>query len=193
MPESTLAALPLLDLTRRYCEPHRRYHSLHHVLEMLEYYHEFVALHSNQLTYDPAQVLAIWYHDAIYEPTRKDNEEASARLMLTQLGPLGVDPEVLEAAAQIIRDTVTHEPSSLRSALVLDLDLLPLSADWDRFMHDTGLIREEYGHVPESDWVEGRRKFIANMLNRPRIYTGMPDEVESTARNNLLRQLDLLG
>ncbi len=39
---------------------------------------------------------AVWFHDAIYDPTRQDNEAESARLARARLTADGVDPAVVE-------------------------------------------------------------------------------------------------
>ena len=59
------AAALLLDLTRRYAEPHRHYHTLEHVAGML--------YEGRAFPLDDGQVLAVWFHDAVYDARRSDN------------------------------------------------------------------------------------------------------------------------
>ena len=54
-------------------EPHRYYHNLQHIHDML--------LNDNLII----NGLTIWYHDAIYDPKRNDNEERSAELAESEL------------------------------------------------------------------------------------------------------------
>ncbi len=80
----------LLELTRRYEEPHRRYHALPHIADMLH--------RGRDLQLDDVQVAAIWFHDAIYDPRALDNEAQSAALAV---GPVLVDlPRVGVAAGR---------------------------------------------------------------------------------------------
>jgi predicted metal-dependent HD superfamily phosphohydrolase len=59
-----------------YQEPHRAYHNLQHIKECLALSGRVreVAAVTEVLTF------AIWYHDAIYDPKAKNNEERSADL-----------------------------------------------------------------------------------------------------------------
>ena len=67
----------LMELTRRYTEPHRRYHDLRHIADML--------CKGEALKLSDEQVMAVWFHDAIYDPTSKTNEADSAVLAVEKL------------------------------------------------------------------------------------------------------------
>ena len=61
-------------LVAAWSEPHRRYHDLAHLAAVLGLVGELGG------TTDPDAVrLAAWYHDAVYDPERSDNEEISAQ------------------------------------------------------------------------------------------------------------------
>ena len=64
-------------LEKLHCEPKRAYHTLVHLEEMVGYLRLFPQLDS------PSIVLAIFFHDAIYDPTSGTNEEDSAKLFRT--------------------------------------------------------------------------------------------------------------
>lgn len=170
----------LLELTRRYCEPHRHYHAIGHVAAMLQ--------RGSQLGIDDAQVLAIWFHDAIYDVHRADNEERSAELAETLLRGAGYPVETVATVAQIVRDTKTHRPTIESSKLVLDLDLMSLALPWPEFAANTEAIRREYAHVDEAAFREGRRRFFTAMLERPKLFwTPFGEGLEARARANLAK------
>lgn len=172
----------LLELTQRYTEPQRHYHGIGHIADMLE--------QGRGLALTAVQVLAIWFHDAIYDPTRDDNEEQSARLALARLPQQGVAVADAEAVAAIVRDTKGHVPTHALSPAVIDLDLAALAAPWPRFAANTEAIRREYAHVPDAAFVAGRKHFFARMLERPRLYwTPFGEALEPIARANLARSL----
>lgn len=170
----------LFELTRRYCEPHRDYHDLRHIADML--------VRGRELALDAVQVAAVWFHDAIYDPRSATNEADSAALAERSLAAIGWQPDAIASAAAIVRDTKGHVPSSPAAAPVLDLDLASLAAPWAEFTANTARIRFEYAHVPEADFVVGRRRFFAAMLQRERLFwTPWGQRLEATARANLVR------
>ena len=64
-------------LFHAYTEPHRCYHNVQHIVECLDLYRQVKAL-----LCQPAWVeLAIWFHDAVYDPQSNENEMRSALLM----------------------------------------------------------------------------------------------------------------
>src|SRR5947208_5249742 len=95
-------AYPVFDrLVAAHTEPHRSYHTLEHLAEMFK-----VAGKLADAANDPMAVqLAIWFHDAVYDPRATDNEERSATLAVELLTPLGIPAETLSHVACMIRAT----------------------------------------------------------------------------------------
>jgi len=170
----------LLDLTRRYTEPHRHYHGIEHIAHMLAV--------GAPVGIDEVQVMAIWFHDAVYDPTRNDNEEASAQLAERLLADGGWAPTDVAAVASIVRDTATHTPTSARAGLVIDLDLMGLAAPDPIFDRNSANIRREYDHIPDAEFGAGTVAFVDAFLARPSIYhTAWGKPLEALARANLAR------
>ena len=86
----------------RYNEPHRYWHNLDHIKNMIN-----CAKSRNILSDD--LFLAIVFHDIIYNPKVNNNEEQSAELLCKY-----IDNEEIK---QAILDTKTHEPKSELSAM----------------------------------------------------------------------------
>jgi predicted metal-dependent HD superfamily phosphohydrolase len=172
----------LLELTRRYLEPHRQYHTLEHIAQMLHL--------GRNLALDDGQIMAIWFHDAVYDPRSKTNEHDSAALATARLAAAGWAQPSCQRVAAIVLDTARHEPSSADAAPVLDLDLAPLAVAWDEFTRNTARIRAEYAHVPDAEFAAGRAAFFRAMLQRPRLFcTAFGARFEAPARANLQRAL----
>ncbi len=167
----------LLDRLRdRYAEPHRHYHTLEHIEHCLE---EFDPLQAA----DPEAVeLAIWFHDAIYDTRRHDNEERSAEWLLQEL------PEARRAAALILV-TKHHKASTPDEALLVDVDLAILGQSEERFDRYERQIRAEYAWVPEDVFRRKRAELLDGFLARPFIYGTEPfrAKYEAAARANLSR------
>jgi predicted metal-dependent HD superfamily phosphohydrolase len=185
------------DLVRAYAAPERHYHNLTHIEAMLE----LMRTHKHALS-DPQTVeAAIWFHDAIYDTRRHDNEEKSAELAAGRLAGL-LSPERIVLIACMIRATAGHHvPDGLDDsqqrdcALFLDTDLSILGSTPDVFAAYEDAVRREYGWVPDALWREGRRKVLQGFLDRPAIYMSPQFRAshEAAARANLTRSLERLA
>ena len=173
------------QLVRAYGEPQRHYHTLQHLRECLA---QFEA--ASMLARRPAEVeLALWFHDAVYDPQRKDNEERSAEWARASVLAAGCAPEVAERVAALVMATKAHvapgdDPDA---ALLLDIDLAILAAAPARFAEYEKQIRAEYAQVPDADFRAGRARVLEGFLARDRIYVtdAFHDALEGRARSNL--------
>lgn len=182
---------------RAYKAPDRHYHNLAHIEAMLD----LMRWHGGALS-DPASVeAAIWFHDAVYDTRRHDNEERSAELAAERLAGV-LSPDRIERIASMIRATAGHVvPEGLDDAarrdcaLFLDMDLAILGSTPDEFAVYEDAVRREYGWVPEALWIEGRRKVLQAFLARSTIYASPPFRArhEAAARENLTRSLERLA
>ena len=68
------------DLYTRYTAVDRRYHDIRHIDDCLQLFDTVRALASQP----DAIELAIWFHDAIYDSHKSDNEASSASLARTK-------------------------------------------------------------------------------------------------------------
>ncbi|MBC6462400.1 HD domain-containing protein [Actinomadura sp. HBU206391] len=182
-----------VDLTARYAEPHRRYHTREHLTDVLDVVDE-LADHAD----DPDAVrLAAWFHDAVYDPQRGDNEERSAWLAERMLTDTDLGPETIAEVARLVRLTATHAPAeSDRNGQVLcDADLAILAADPERYAAYAAAVREEYDFVPDEPFNRGRADVLRQLLELPRLFSTPTarDRFEATARHNVETELLLLG
>jgi predicted metal-dependent HD superfamily phosphohydrolase len=168
------------DLVARYREPHRRYHTLQHLEECFARFDEL-----RPLAEHPREVeLAIWFHDAIYDTRRSDNETRSAQFAKAATGSM------------LVHDLVTitsHEavPQPMDAKVLVDVDLWILGAPQPRFDEYEAQVREEYGWVPAFVYRKKRREVLESFAARPAIYNTAPfvQRYEEQARANLARSL----
>ncbi len=188
----------LAGLRARYAEPHRSYHTQSHVDAMLAGLSGL-----GPSVADPAGVeLAIWYHDAIYDPARSDNELLSAALLRADLAGLA-DPALLERAELLVRLTATHRPPddlppelAGDAALFLDLDMAVLgSAPRDYDAYEQGIAAEYEPVHGRERFAAGRAAFLSGMLDRPRLFltTRCHVALDAPARVNMRRALERLA
>ena len=163
----------LAGLRARYAEPHRAYHTQAHIDAMLTGLQDL----GSAVVHRDAVALAIWYHDAIYNPAAADNEVRSAALLRAEMAGLA-DAALLGRSERLVLCTLDHRiPSGLASdlhqdaALFLDLDMAVLGAGslvFDAYEHG---IAAEYGPVyGHTRFAAGRAGFLHEMLNRPRLF-----------------------
>ena len=184
------ADLRYADLARRYGEAHRAYHTLEHIEHCLDELEE-----ARDLAERPEEVeLALWLHDAVYDPRARDNEERSADLAKSFAVTRGIDGD--RTAGLVLATRHDSEPSTPDSRLVVDIDLSILGQPVERFDKYERGIRQEYAWVPEPRFREVRAKILGGFLARPAIYRVAHFRVkyEARARENLRRSLgDLRG
>ncbi|MGW8374326.1 hypothetical protein [Streptomyces sp. ODS28] len=187
-------------LLERWSEPQRRYHSLDHLLHVLNRVDE-LASHTHAsgphsgMDVD-AVLLAAWFHDAVYRPDRSENEERSANLAERALPEAGVSDERTAEVARLVRLTVTHdpEPGDTNGELLCDADLAVLAGTPEEYARYAADVREEYGFVPDDAFRAGRSDVLRQLLDLPQLFrtSYAYDNWERVARRNLATELELL-
>lgn len=176
------------DLLRLYGEPHRHYHDLRHLDEVLT----AVDLLATYAVDVDGVRLAVWFHDAAYEPGAADNEDRSAALAQAAL-----PPPLAERVAALVRLTADHAPprGDADAAVLCDADLAILAASPDRYDEYAADVRREHAHVPDNAFRHGRTAVLTGFLARDRIYTTDAAYAlwEQRARRNVRRELNSLG
>lgn len=181
-----------VDVGRRlresWSEPHRRYHSVAHLRDVLSGVAE-LADHAEDAD---AVRLAAWYHDAVYAGL-PDDEERSALRAEHELSALGVAPQLVDEVARLVRMTVTHDPApgDRNGEALSDADLSTLALPADRYRHNTEAIRAEYAHVPDEPFRKGRRQVLLVLLEGPAVFRTAAGRRrwEAAARQNMVAEL----
>ncbi len=178
----------LEDLLKRYGEAQRAYHNLEHIVMMLD---ELEQMHEG----DPAVALAIWFHDAVYDPKAKDNEEQSAELAKDTIGKIDLPDSLGEQVSELVMETKhAAVPTDRAAQILVDLDLMVLGKSEKAFDAYEAGIRREYDWVPQVDFCAGRSSVLQSFLDRSSIYSTalFRDKYETTARKNLVRSIEQL-
>jgi predicted metal-dependent HD superfamily phosphohydrolase len=180
-------------LLRRYAEPHRRYHTTRHLAEVLDRVDEI----AGEARDTEAVRLAAWFHDAVYDPGRDDNEERSAVLAERTLTEAGRPAETVAEVARLVRLTATHEAAEddRDGAVLCDADLAILAAGPERYAEYAAAVREEYADVPEQVFRAGRARILRSLLGLPSLFRTAyaRERWEAAARRNVETELMLLG
>lgn len=154
----------------------RSYHNLTHLAELFEKAATF------PLSDMTSVGLAIFFHDVIYEPAVKDgktNEEKSAMIFhefaseaKTLCNAQWCSDERIEDVYSWIIETSRHttttyvSPFSQSDFLIfLDMDMSILGASHDRYQEYSKAVRQEYIHINDADFCQGRATFLKSLLN----------------------------
>ncbi|TDC88275.1 HD domain-containing protein [Actinomadura sp. 7K507] len=181
------------ELDKRYGEPHRRYHTRRHLTAVLDLVDE---LAGHAAAPDIVRVAA-WFHDAVYDPERADNEERSARLAARMLADTDLREPEIEQVVRLIELTTTHAPDEddPDGQVLCDADLAILGAEPGQYAAYAAAVREEYAFVPDEFFRAGRAEVLNGLLALPNLFHTRParERFEERARNNIQTELTLLN
>lgn len=184
-----------VDLLVRYGEPHRKYHTVRHLTEVLDAVDELAEFADDA----DAVRLAAWFHDAIYEidvgsaAGTISNEEASARLAESALrDALDVGAVRLAEVLRLIRLTERHSVGAgdRNGAVLSDADLA-IRASPTRYAQYARAVREEYRAVPEDLFGAGRVAVLRGLLDESVLFRtpAARARYEERARQNMRAEI----
>lgn len=179
-------------LVKAYTSPNRFYHNLTHIEDCL-----FLLDQTQSLARHPEQVeLAIWFHDAIYDSRRNDNEEKSAEWAKATIQKAGLRGDIAGRVIQVILATRHDEAATDTDAqLMVDVDLSILGREHKVFWRYEENIRKEYAWVPDDLFKTKRVEILSGFLSRPHLYYHQEYRArfEDQARDNLRQAIARLS
>ncbi len=190
--DSAIAAQLWAEIEKAYTAPQRHYHNLHHLQQVWQQ----LAAVKHEVKDWELLLFSLCYHDLVYDATRADNEEQSARLAADRLRSLSMPEDQVAQSAAHIMATKGHHPSiDPDTNLFTDADLFILGADWNTYLEYTKQIRQEYHHYSDEAYRQGRKNVLQHFLRMPRIFKTAPfyEKYEKQARENLQKELQWLG
>jgi len=153
-------------LLAAWSEPHRHYHDLRHLGECLALLDRWGGAAQR-----PAEIgLALWFHDAIYDVTAKDNEHRSAEWVGRVMQQAGAQLDAVQRVQHLIM--VTKHDGGVETAdeaLMLDIDLAILGSPRARFAEYDRAVTEEYNWVPQLVFRD-KRLALLERLKRSDLY-----------------------
>jgi len=171
-----------------YSEKQRSYHTVQHLYECL------VLLESIRTNLNDANavVLALWFHDAVYDPQAKDNELKSAELF-EQYVAHDLSADVVQKIKRWIVATQKHESThELDLQFLLDIDLAILAASPTRFAEYEQQIQKEYAWVDSEIYFTKRKEVLAYFYQTEPLYQTeyFQQNFEQRAKSNLKNIVD---
>ena len=179
-------------LLAAWAQPHRRYHSVAHLRDILSSVEELADYADDA----DAVRLAAWYHDSVYNG-RPDDEERSAQRAEQDLSRLGVPGPLVDEVARLVRMTVGHDPApgDRNGEVLSDADLASLAVPCESYRRNTAAIRAEYAHIPDEVFRKGRLQVLVGLLDGPGVFRTPSGRRrwEQEAQRNLRAELAALG
>ena len=181
-----------VELLNAWAEPHRHYHDQRHLRECLALWTRWRS-HSARAG---EVAVALWFHDAIYDPQTGSNELNSAAWAARSLIRAGLASETAQRVHDLVMATQRDAPATGADAqLLVDIDLSILGSPPERFERYDQDVRKEYAWVPGFRYRDLRAQVLQGFLDRPRLYHGVAavDLLEGQARINLAAALSRLA
>lgn len=181
-----------LGLLRAYSAPHRFYHNLEHLEQVLRVIEEMSFLSRNTT----ALLLAAWFHDFVYDSTNQNNEEKSAAEAEVCLGKLKLPISLIKTVRELILITKKHWPQTgdIDQYILLDADLAIFGTAPVIYQSYLQKVRQEYAWVPIEEYRKKRQEILQIFLDRDRIYFTdyWCDKFEAQARKNIEAEIAYL-
>ncbi|MBU6235343.1 MAG: hypothetical protein KGQ41_05825 [Alphaproteobacteria bacterium] len=186
------------EIVTAHSKPHRSYHNLRHLEEMLYLLHEF-EVPASEL---PRLHAFILYHDFYYETEPLDlfakNEARSAERCTEFLRKSGADGAFIESVANLINATKTHKldaAADLYGALGIDIDMAILASRAERYDEYAADVRREFGAYADDVFYPARLKqFLEPTEKSGRIFLTphMHEEFNAIALGNIAREKEAI-
>ena len=155
------------QLKEMYAENNMPYHDWSHITDCLIEFNKC----RNSLNSSDQVVTAILFHDAVYDPKAKDNEEKSAELAVKILTEKGLSNDFTSKVSNLVLATKHIViPEDNDSKFILDIDLSILGANKEKYDTYAKAIRKEYSMYSDQEYNTGRTAVLQGFLDRKRIF-----------------------
>jgi predicted metal-dependent HD superfamily phosphohydrolase len=176
------------EVIKRYSENHRFWHTLEHLEDvMLKIYY----LLGNTITWNEYKILLVVaiFHDIVYDPKRKDNEEKSVEYMrsciygLSSMNVLRVSFPTIKEISDIILATKHHKSKERLSVIFNSIDTSVIDEPFQVLIEWEDGIYNEFKWVGKEEYKKGRLDFLENYALKNHPYN----------KNNLMKLIDYVN
>lgn len=146
------------EILKMWNAPHRKYHSMNHLKDLLQ---QIEKAQVTEYEHNILKLVAI-FHDIIYDPQQKNNEEQSAKFFLEH-SPKTIQ---IQEIAQMILDTKDHNTTSLLSQYFISMDMSIVLRSFQDLLEWEHCIRHEYSFYSENEYKRKRMAFLQNIIEK---------------------------
>ena len=153
-------------ILKYYHESHRKYHNINHIKDCLE---KCSLNEETRLNHELH--LAFWYHDIVYKPFKKNNEQKSVDLATSFIKKQTDDHGMSDRVGNLIMATLHNkEPKIIDEAYMMDIDISILGSNEETYIEYTKNIRKEYRLVPWFIYKKKRVEILEMFLRKDQLY-----------------------
>jgi len=179
----------LYDIVVSQYTKNRYYHDMSHIDRLLNYIDDFDVNMKERTMLE----IAVWFHDIVYVPQIKYNEELSTDMCDVFTNGISLDKRYIDIITNLILVT-KHDDTVITQLekIMVDLDLKDLG---DPIYWSIGnLVRKEFEHLSEEEWKKGRVIFLKKMIQKDYIFMTKEYRTicEKESRINLQKEIELL-
>ena len=183
------------QVVKAYSSPGRHYHDMNHIYGVVSMLYD----HKHLLKDADAIFFAAIYHDIVYNPKRKDNEEKSLKYFIGKILPhlkkiskaSKVSSAILATKHDEFSKTLWQDDKDIQYLLDFDLETLGTRHESTYEWYRKG-VRKEYSMYPLKAYKAGRKAVLESFLKRKNIYlTEEFKKIEKRARKNLKNEIKL--
>jgi len=147
------------DLEKRWREPHRYYHNIDHLILILKDIEKDIDFKHLSIYEKHAILLAAFFHDAVYDPKKDDNEEKSVKIF--RFAFKNTDPKMTSTVSDLIMVTKYRKrPITKLKRILWDADNAGFKKGYSWLFKTEKLIQKEYSYLPKEKFREGKIKFL---------------------------------
>jgi len=191
-PESKISENIYSEIIANYNIKTRFYHSTNHILMLLQ---EIENL-KHELNDVDVVLFAIWFHDVVYFPLKKNNEEKSAEFAEKKLQQSNLQISRRKQVSDLILQTKFHIPKPLLKEnfdllTFLDADLMILGSETEKYEEYKNAVRKEYSMIPSLIYKKSRTEVLQKFLERTQIFQTpyFFEKYELKARRNIENEI----
>jgi predicted metal-dependent HD superfamily phosphohydrolase len=143
--------------------PKRFYHNISHLSQIISDIEKNIWFSELQVFEKNALLLAAFFHDAIYDPKKKDNEDQSIKFF--KESNIIKDKEFVDIVVRLIETTKYRKrPINKLAKIFWDADNSGFYKGYNVLLKNEKLIRKEFSWVSPEKYKEGRIKFLRSNL-----------------------------
>jgi predicted metal-dependent HD superfamily phosphohydrolase len=162
--ETCISENSVKQLKQLWSEKTRFYHNASHLIQILQDIEKNLWFDELQSYEKRALLLAAFFHDAIYDPKKKDNENKSIEFFKASWK--GTDQYVFKEVIKLIETTKHRKrPINKLEKIFWDADNSGFKHGYALLIKNENLIRKEFSHVPANKYKEGRVKFLKENIS----------------------------